>query len=348
MLRKWLEPGLGGVIRVLDSCGLLDYAQPWLSGMGLILMFHRVVAPGTPVFDPDLAIYSDGLDQVLGHIRRRGWEMISLSQLHTRLAAESHSNPFVCFTFDDGYADTLTAALPVFRRYQAPLCVNVTVGYIDRTTPGWWDALGELLLQRRELEFPGSGGVERLDLGTWEQKVAAYRRLGRILYEDVAGGRRPLAGLWSRNGADPQALADRFFLSWKELQALACDPLVEIGAHTITHPSLKDLSENEAGDEIERSRRVLEERLRVEVPHFAYPFGGRISCGPREFRLVTELKFKTGVTTRPCNIFPAHRTRLASLPRKSFYVYDVSQAAVRARLYGADLSFRPGRRVVLD
>lgn len=348
MLRQWLQPGLRGVFGVLDSCGLLDYAQPWLSGMGLILMFHRVVSPGSRVFDPGLAIYSDNLDQILGYIRRRGWEMISLNQLHDRLANGSHRRPFVCVTFDDGYADNFTIALPIFRRYQAPLCVNVTVGYVNRTTPGWWDALGEMLLQRKEIEFSGSGRVERIKLWTWEEKVAAYQRLEQILYQDVVAGRSPLGGTWNLNGVDPQALSDRFFLTWKELQEFAQDPLVQIGAHTLTHPSLKQLSENEAGDEIERSRRILKEKLGVEIEHFAYPFGGTGNCDQREFRLVRELKFKTAVTTRFCNIFPAHKEHPESLPRKSLSIHDVSESTVRARLYGEDLSLHVSRRIVFD
>lgn len=348
MLGQWLESGLRGVYGVLDSCGVLDYVQPWLSGMGLILMFHRVVASRSLVYSPNLAICSDSLDRILGYVRHRGWEIISLNQVHDRLANGSHRKPFVCFTFDDGYADNLTIALPIFRRHQAPLCVNVTVGYVNRTTPCWWDALGEMLLQRNEIEFRGSGQTERIKLGTWEEKVAAYHRLGMILHQDVPEGRFPLGSTWALNGVDPQSLSDRFFPTWEELQKFAQDPLVQIGAHTLTHPSLKQLRENEAGDEIEQSRRILKEKLGVEIEHFAYPFGSPDACGQREFRLVKELKFKTAVTTRWCNIFPVHKEHLASLPRKYVSNYDVSEATLRARLYGEDLSLKPWRRIVVD
>jgi len=64
--------------------------------------------------------------------------------------------------------------------------------------------------------------------------------------------------------------------------------------------------------------------------------------------LVRELKFKTAVTTRFCNIFPAHKEHLASLPRKFFSIHDVSESTVRARLYGEDLSLKPWRRIVVD
>jgi peptidoglycan/xylan/chitin deacetylase (PgdA/CDA1 family) len=302
--------------------------------MGLILMLHRVVTEESPVFDPGMAVYSKNLDWVLGYIRARGWEIISLDQLYDRLASGSRLRPFVCVTFDDGYADNLTIALPIFQRHQAPLCVNVTVGYVNRTAPAWWDALGELLLQREEIEFRCSGRAGRIKLSTWQEKAEAYRRLGKMIYDDVAEGRPPLGMTWSLNGVDPQVLSDRFFMTWEELRRFADDPLVQIGAHTITHRSLKKLKENEAGDEIERSRRILEEKLGSDVEHFAYPFGGRDNCGEREFRLVRELHFKTGVTTRFGSIFHADQQHLASLPRKHLSSFDVSESTLRARLYG--------------
>jgi len=147
---------------------------------------------------------------------------------------------------------------------------------------------------------------------------------------------------------DPQAWGSRVFLGWKELQEFANDPLVEIGAHTLTHRSLRQLSENEAGDEIEQSRRVLKETLGVPVEHFAYPFGQPENCGPREFRLVKELKFKTAVTTRSANIFAGHREHLLSLPRRCFLNTQVSERTVRARLYGEDFGLKPWGRVVFD
>jgi peptidoglycan/xylan/chitin deacetylase (PgdA/CDA1 family) len=348
MIGQWLTPRLKRLFGALDSFGVLDYAQPWLSGMGLILMFHRVVTPRSRVFDQSLAVDSDSLDRILGYIRHRDWDIISADQLHDRLADGSNRRPFVCLTFDDGYADNLNIALPVFRRHQAPFCVNVTVGYINRTTPMWWNALEELLSHRNEMEFCGSGQTELIKLETWDEKLAAYWRFRSVLHQDVDARRPPLGNTWTLNGVDPQALTDRFFMTWAELRELARDPLVQIGAHTLPHPSLKQLSENEAGDEIEKSRAILQEKLSVAVDHFAYPFGSPNNCGPREFRLVKELKFKTAVTTRWCNIFPAHKKHLSSLPRKLVWYDDVSEPTLRARLFGEDLALKPWRRVVLD
>lgn len=47
----------------------------------------------------------------------------------------------------------------------------------------------------------------------------------------------------------------------------------QIGAHTLTHPHLTQLSLAEAREEISASRKKLEDRFGVAVAHFCYPYG---------------------------------------------------------------------------
>lgn len=345
MLKGRRQAAIQGFFGALDSCKLLDYVQPWLSGMGLILMFHRVVEPGAQVFDPTLAVDTESLDRILRYIRARGWDLITVDELSERLINGSKTRPFVCCTFDDGYADNKTLALPIFRRYSAPFCVNVTVGYVNRTAPAWWDALGVMLQTQDEIKFYDFGKIQRLKVATWDEKLAAYRQFRVIFHREVDQGRIPFEESWELNGINLAASTDGLFMSWPELEELAKDPLVRIGSHTLTHPCLPHLSENEAGDEIERSKQILEERLGVQVAHLAYPFG---KCGQREFRLVKELRFKTAVTSKWCNVFPAHRSHQSSLPRKFLLYNDASEATMRACLYGEDLPIKPWERVALD
>src|SRR5258708_31593083 len=108
-------------------------------------------------------------------------------------------------------------------------------------------------------------------------------------------------------------------MSWEELSKLAADPLVTIGAHTVNHVMLAKVPETSARAEMEMSRSVIEAALGVRPDHICYPVGDPTSAGPREFRIASELGFKTGVTTRPGVIFPHHREHLIALPRASLH-----------------------------
>jgi peptidoglycan/xylan/chitin deacetylase (PgdA/CDA1 family) len=61
-------------------------------------------------------------------------------------------------------------------------------------------------------------------------------------------------------------------MNWDELAAIARDG-ISIGAHTLTHPSLTELSPEELENEIRDSKSELEQRLLREVGLFAYPYG---------------------------------------------------------------------------
>ncbi len=88
----------------------------------------------------------------------------------------------------------------------------------------------------------------------------------------------------------------RPLLRWAELERLATNVLVEIGAHTRTHPDLRRLSDEEARDEIEGCRDELEQRLGVRPASFAYPAG---LWSDRDRRLVEAAGYSLAVTIEP-------------------------------------------------
>jgi peptidoglycan/xylan/chitin deacetylase (PgdA/CDA1 family) len=73
---------------------------------------------------------------------------------------------------------------------------------------------------------------------------------------------------WDARHGDPQ----RHLLSWREAAELASRGF-EMGSHTRTHRPLPTLSDSELREEIEGSKKILEDRLSLEVAHFSYPHG---------------------------------------------------------------------------
>ncbi len=65
----------------------------------------------------------------------------------------------------------------------------------------------------------------------------------------------------------------RFHLMDEEQLKEMLDYGIEFGGHTKTHPRLSKLSIAEAKEEIFESKKVLEEKLRVKLKSFAYPYG---------------------------------------------------------------------------
>jgi peptidoglycan/xylan/chitin deacetylase (PgdA/CDA1 family) len=113
------------------------------------------------------------------------------------------------------------------------------------------------------------------------------------------------------------ALCRSLCLSWAELKTFAADPLVTIGAHSISHCNLAKQAEDAAAQEMAVSRARIEQALERPVMHLAYPYGDREAAGMREFALAAAAGFKTAVTTRPGMLFAENAGHMTALPRVS-------------------------------
>jgi peptidoglycan/xylan/chitin deacetylase (PgdA/CDA1 family) len=69
-------------------------------------------------------------------------------------------------------------------------------------------------------------------------------------------------------------VAGRSTLTWEQLKTMAADPLVTIGAHSVTHPpDLRELSDQDLVYEVVESKRRLESELGIPIRYFSYPTG---------------------------------------------------------------------------
>jgi peptidoglycan/xylan/chitin deacetylase (PgdA/CDA1 family) len=205
------------------------------------------------------------------------------------------------------------------REFDAPLTVYVTSDFAEGTGRLWWAALERVIAKASSIEASIGDATTRLDTSTVAAKQEAFERLHEWLRtlpgeSDVA---REISALCARHGVDETAICRELCMSWDELKDFAGDPLVTIGAHTITHCNLAKQTEAMAADEIATGRARIEGALQRPILHLAYPYGDRIAAGPREFALARASGFKTAVTTRPGMIFPESADHLTALQRVS-------------------------------
>jgi peptidoglycan/xylan/chitin deacetylase (PgdA/CDA1 family) len=67
-------------------------------------------------------------------------------------------------------------------------------------------------------------------------------------------------------------LYDRSLMTWKEIRELQAHGFT-FGAHTLTHPDLTRLADEDLDRELRVSQEILQDALGTEVKLFAYPFG---------------------------------------------------------------------------
>jgi peptidoglycan/xylan/chitin deacetylase (PgdA/CDA1 family) len=312
-----IRAGLGA----LYFSGAHHLLRPLLSGVGAIFMLHHVRPAREAAFQPNrhLEVTSEFLRATLCHLRSREIDIVSMDELHERLVQGRFDRRFAAFTFDDGYRDNLEHALPVLREFDAPLTVYVTSDFAEGTGRLWWTALEAVIAGTEQIDIQSGNSALRLDATTPAAKQAAFDRLHDWLRalpgeQELA---REIGALCTRYGVDMGALCRSLCLSWAELKTFAADPLVTIGAHSISHCNLAKQAEDAAAQEMAVSRARIEQALERPVMHLAYPYGDREAAGMREFALAAATGFKTAVTTRPGMLFAENAGHMTALPRVS-------------------------------
>ena len=286
-----------GIPGLRKLCRVARWIKNALTPKAAILLYHRVAElPSDPQL---LCVTPQHFAEHLEVLCRFGRPM-RLQDLSQGVRTSDLPRQGVAVTFDDGYADNLHNAKPLLERHDAPATMFVTTGYINHEREFYWDELERLLLQpgllpeSLELVVNGKGyqweldGAARYTEDEYRQhrhwsvlernepgpRHRLYRSLCRMLRPlPEAGRRKVLDDLMTWAGAQPMARSSHRTLSIGELSRLSEGGLVEVGAHTKTHPVLSALTPREQRAEIRESKTWLEGVLGHPVTSFSYPYG---------------------------------------------------------------------------
>lgn len=272
--------------------------RSYIARNSLVLLYHRVADLDTDPFS--LSVTPDNFSEQM-KVLRKVCNPISLRELSEGLRNQRIKRRSVVVSFDDGYADNLHNAKPILERYEIPAVVFVIAGSVGAQNEFWWDELDRILLQPGslppELAFRLNGTETRWKLGpsAVEYSEATYREHAawyygktapterHALYVDLYQVIRPLAPhqqsemltmlrAWSAQGTAP--LKSNLPMTPAELRSLRKGDLIEVGAHTMSHPVLSTLPEDSQRREIHESKKLLQEFVGEPITGFAYPYGG--------------------------------------------------------------------------
>jgi peptidoglycan/xylan/chitin deacetylase (PgdA/CDA1 family) len=312
----WKHRLIGAGSALLRGTGGFPFRWIW-GGRGIILAFHRVV-PSLPAeriwSNAYLEVTTKFLEEVILWFRDRGYAFYSMEDLPGK--ALKNKQPFVIFTFDDGFRDNLLLALPILQKYRVPMTLYITTDFPDHKAILWWNVVEEVILAREALSFSWSGRPLEYRCSTREEKNETFGKVHSLIQEGTEWSVRERAIEFCRIfGIDPFGSVTSLSLSWDEIREMGKTDGVLLGAHTLSHPVLSQLPEKEASEEICGSKQRIEQETGLTISHFAYPFGGITEAAAREYELAKACGFRTAVTLVSANVFREHKKRLFSLPR---------------------------------
>jgi peptidoglycan/xylan/chitin deacetylase (PgdA/CDA1 family) len=234
-------------------------------------MYHRI---GNPESIPGkLTISRQRFAEHLEAIADR-FETVSLAAIVKGLRDGALRRGSVAVTFDDGYIDNLLEGKPLLERFGIPGTVFVVSGYVNMEKRFWWDELERICIAPTalpdRLELTIRGKVR--SWSTPADRRAFYRELREALAPLASATREELlAELAAWSGAPPSEGTET--MTTEHLRRLAGGGLIEIGAHTASHPALPALTRPRQIEEIRESRELLTDLLGQDIRLFSYPFG---------------------------------------------------------------------------
>jgi len=265
----------------------------------IILLYHRVTDVDS---DPQLLCVSPARFAEHLDILRTFGRSTRLNLLDEALRRGNGGRSEIVVTFDDGYSDNLSNAKPLLQRHEIPATVFMTTDVLGSPKEFWHDDLERLCLHPgilpetlriningkpfefelwRESHYSEDAfrrhrawNVAQKDNPTLRHQL--YRSLVEKLQPLPTGERRSLVDdLLKWAGLSTTGRVTHRGLSPDELIQLEDGGLIDVGSHTVSHPTLSALPMAAQVDEISQSKARLENILGHPINSFAYPYGKR-------------------------------------------------------------------------
>ena len=267
----------------------------------LILCYHGVTdAPATWRGWWQLAP-RDQFERQLRYLMRH-YRIMPIDGALAELRAGGLRAPTACVTFDDGYLNNRTVALPVLQRLGVPATVYLATGLIGTPRRLW--------TTRLEWKFMNSPRT-RVDLSGCGLPVpspalngaAGRRRLARAVIDRLkrappAARAQAVAMLADQlGGGEPVDDAAFGMMDWSDARAMEQTGLISFGGHTVHHEIVSRLDDDQQEREIGGCLATLRERLTAPSGTFAYPNGQPQDFDERSIRALRRAGASAAVST---------------------------------------------------
>lgn len=298
----------------------------------MIFLYHNVLPDDSPPerLCAGQAITRRAFASHCNWLRKR-FKIVSLVDY---LAASDRCG-LAAITFDDGYRVTYETILPIVEDRSLPVTIFVSTGHLEKGELLWFSILKALCFEPNYPEIRSGGRNFSLTslpgrMHAWEGlRQEAVRSGDPRIYSKSLAERYPL----------PEAVESYYSgMTFDQVRNAEKSGLVEIGAHTVTHPFLNQVTVEHQTNEIAGSGATLANLTGHATRYFAYP-GGIYQA--ESINLVREAGFEAAFAVIPHSPVTAPRFELG---RVGIYSPSIIKLALKSAGL-AEAARRLGMRV---
>ncbi len=241
-----------------------DYIDVHQGNRLSVLLYHRIVRMNDPY---NIVVSKENFESHLIYIR----ENYNIIRCNDPLRAVNRNT--VAITFDDGYIDFYTNAYPLLIKYQIPATIFISTGNIGKEKEFWWDELEYIIFEEKLPEHLDVFGrkIYTKEYQTRKELLLSVRQI--IIDNNCKDRDRGMNDLWKQIGKNRIFRENNRTMNESEIAEIANNPLITIGAHTVSHVICSKESNDDLVDQIKESKNYLENITKKEVDLFSYPNG---------------------------------------------------------------------------
>ncbi len=311
-------------LKSIEGIRVIEFGLKFISGLNwvrhrehsfAIIYFHRVLKEPTLFCPDDWTL--DNFDTLVTFLNKH-FNIIPISTA-LKLQSQGCLPPrTVCLSFDDGYLDNYTIALPVLDRLGVKASFFIAT---DGTEKGylWGDELAYTIQKTSKLTLMFK--KREYALSNDEEKASSYLSLiNSIKFMTNQERDESLEIITSQLG---KISIPRLMMNKQQLLALS-DAGNDIGAHTATHSILGRQSAQVAEQEINSSIDYLNKLLEKKIELFAYPNGHFPSDFNQEHEaMLIQAGLSVGLSTNDGGV--RTQTRKTCIPRFMPHRKEINQ-----------------------
>jgi len=238
------------------------------------LMYHSVPDEKKAEFIyPSGRISPDVFEKQIKYATKN-YDVLSIDE-YLELTKDDKAPPrrSLVISFDDGYLDNLTTALPILTAYNVPAVIYLATRYVDESEPQWIDRLHSIFKYRNARKVHvGFFEKQNWDLNDEKQQRNLFLMLSQMLLLKTYDERACILDTLERTFRNETAIP-RLTLNWDEVRHISSNfENITLAIHTDQHLDLRT-HKNELPREVSASLDKLEQATNKKPEHFSYPYG---------------------------------------------------------------------------
>jgi len=283
----------------MRSCGINSIVRNKIRHIPRIIMYHGFCKAS------DKHLNKMSIDQFrkqLIYIKKH-YSPLKVSELIlARKSNGFYPENTIAITIDDGYEDFYHQALPILKELNIPATIFIVSQLTEENGWMWPDKFHYIVesIKGGPKDF-NSTNFDDLLLNLKKRKVHKRNIDLKALAQKY-------------NVSIPSEPPPKYkLMSWAQLKDITETELIEIGSHSCTHPIISHLTNEDSWHEINLSKHMIEEKLKIEVSSFCYPNGQKDDYTEDNKKMLQQAGYICGIASHFGYIL--ENSDIYSLPR---------------------------------